>query len=112
MEEKINNKRIFRYIPSIIAKMILELDLNDEDVFFNNSLKKYFSSKTQLKTNIKSHHNLKNIIEYQSSIQTNEEVFPVEYPLSHSIIMSVKLKGFQDSILSMYLKDKKIRMKN
>ena len=70
MEEKINNKRIFRYIPSIIAKMILELDLNDEDVFFNNSLKKYFSSKTQLKTNIKSHHNLKNIIEYQSSIQT------------------------------------------
>ena len=109
MEEKINNKRIFRYIPSIIAKMILELDLNDEDVFFNNSLKKYFSSKTQLKTNnnIKSHHNLKNIIEYQSSIQTNEEVFPVEYPLSHSIIMSVKLKGFQDLILSMYLKDKK-----
>ena len=58
MEEKINNKRIFRYIPSIIAKMILELDLNDEDVFFNNSLKKYFSSKTQLKTNIKSHHKL------------------------------------------------------
>ena len=57
MEEKINNKRIFRYIPSIIAKMILELDLNDEDVFFNNSLKKYYSSKTQLKTNIKSHHN-------------------------------------------------------
>ena len=57
MEEKINNKRIFLYIPSIIAKMILELDLNDEDVFFNNSLKKYFSSKTQLKTNIKSHHN-------------------------------------------------------
>ena len=109
MEEKINNKRIFRYIPSIIAKMILELDLKDEDVFFNNSLKKYFSSKTQLKTNnnIKSHHNLKNIIEYQSSIQTNEEVFPVEYPLSHSIIMSVKLKGFQDLILSMYLKDKK-----
>ena len=45
MEEKINNKRIFRYIPSIIAKMILELDLNDEDVFFNNSLKNIFHQK-------------------------------------------------------------------
>ena len=80
MEEKINNKRIFRYIPSIIAKMILELDLNDEDVFFNNSLKKYFSSKTQLKTNnnIKSHHNLKNIIEYQSSIQTKFLIYLIQ----------------------------------
>ena len=78
MEEKINNKRIFRYIPSIIAKMILELDLNDEDVFFNNSLKKYFSSKTQLKTNIKSHHNLKNLIEYQSSIQTKFLIYLIQ----------------------------------
>ena len=49
MEEKINNKRIFRYIPSIIAKMILELDLNDEDVFFNNSLKKIFFIKNTIK---------------------------------------------------------------
>ena len=104
MEEKINNKRIFRYIPSIIAKMILELDLNDEDVFFNKSFKK-LSSITS-KRNIQSH-NLKKIIEHQSSIQTNEEIFPVEYPLSHSIIMSVKLIGFQDLILTLSLKDKK-----
>ena len=74
MEEKINNKRIFRYIPSIIAKMILELDLNDEDVFFNKSFKK-LSSITS-KRNIQSH-NLKKIIEHQSSIQTHEEIFPV-----------------------------------
>ena len=56
MEEKINNKRIFRYIPSIIAKMILELDLNDEDVFFNKSFKK-LSSITSKRNNPS--HNLK-----------------------------------------------------
>ena len=43
MEEKINNKRIFRYIPSIIATMILELDLKDDDVFFNKSIKRLSS---------------------------------------------------------------------
>ena len=102
MEEKINNNRIFRYIPSIIAKMILELDLKDEDVFFRNSQKRTSSPGTKNKS-----HNLKKIIEHQSSIQTNEEIFPVEYPLSHTIIMSCKINGFQDFILSYDYKDKK-----
>ena len=35
MEEKINNKRIFRYIPSIIATMILELDLKFNPIMFD-----------------------------------------------------------------------------
>ena len=104
MEEKINNKRIFRYIPSIIAKMILELDIRDEDIFFKKSEKKFFSNLSRSNSNSII---LKKIIQHQSSIQTNEEVFPMEYPLSHSIIMSVRLKGFQDLILSLGLKDKK-----
>ena len=103
MEEKINNKRIFRYIPSIVAKMILELDLRDEDVFFNKTRRRFCSiiSRASTKT-----HNFKNILSHQS-FQANEEIFPMEYPLSHSIIMSVKLKGFDDLILSLDLKDKK-----
>ena len=104
MEEKINNKRIFRYIPSMIAKMILELDIKDEDVFFNRSKRKFFSNITRANSNV---NKLKNIIERQSSIQTNEEIFPMEYPLTHSIIMSVRLKGFEDLILALGFKDNK-----
>ena len=104
MEEKINNKRIFRYIPSMIAKMILELDLRDEDVFFKNTKRRIFPKLSRSSGNP---HNLKNIIEHQSSIQANDEIFPMEYPLSHSIIMSVRLKGFDDLILSLGYKDKK-----
>ena len=39
MEEKINNKRIFSYVPSIIARIILDSELKDEDVFFNKNRK-------------------------------------------------------------------------
>ena len=104
MEEKINNKNIFRYLPSIIAKIILELDLKDEDVFSNKSFKRLYSITSKESTQS---HNLKKIIDHQTIIQTNEEVFPIEYPLSHSIIMSVKLIGFEDLIISMNLNDKK-----
>ena len=104
MEEKINNKRIFRYIPSIIAKMILASDLKDEDIFFSKNKKKSSNSPSYKNSNS---YIFKKMIEHQTSIQTNDEIFPVEYPLSHSIIMSVKLKGFQDLIISLNLKDKK-----
>ena len=33
MEEKINNKKIFNYIPSLILKLILDNPLKDKDVF-------------------------------------------------------------------------------
>ena len=106
MEEKINNKRIFSYVPAIIAKIILDSELKDEDIFFNqnNSNKKRFglSSPTskELNTNNK-------IYNRNSSVLTNPDVFPLEYPLVHSIIMSVKLKGFQDLILSLGINDSK-----
>ena len=103
MEEKINNKRIFSYVPSIIAKIILESELKDEDVFFNNNNK---SKKTRLSSmSPTSKH--KQIFDRHSSVQTNPEVFPLEYPLDHSIIMSVKLKGFQELILNLGINDPK-----
>ena len=102
MEEKINNKRIFSYVPSIIAKIILESELKDEDVFFNNnkSNKKSLSSMSPTSKH-------KQIFDRHSSVQTNPEVFPLEYPLDHSIIMSVKLKGFQELILNLGINDPK-----
>ena len=33
----LNNKRIFSYVPSLIAKIILESELKDEDVFFKKN---------------------------------------------------------------------------
>ena len=36
MEEKINNQKIFFYVPPIVAKLIIDSDLKDSDVFFNN----------------------------------------------------------------------------
>ena len=33
MEEKINNKRIFSYVSSLITKIIFDNNLKDEDVF-------------------------------------------------------------------------------
>ena len=48
MEEKINNKRIFSYVPSIIAKIILESELKDEDVFFKKNRNNMMSTKTLL----------------------------------------------------------------
>ena len=98
MEEKINNKRIFSYVPSIIAKIILESELKDEDVFFNkNRINKKRNS--LLSPSSKQSHKYSKVFERHASVQTNPEVFPIEYPLPHSIIMSVKLKGFQELIL-------------
>ena len=39
MEEKINNQKIFHYVPPTIAKILISSDLTDSDVFFNNSNK-------------------------------------------------------------------------
>ena len=36
MEEKINNQKIFSYIPSLIARLILNSNLQDRDIFSDN----------------------------------------------------------------------------
>ena len=102
MEEKINNKRIFCYVPSLIANIILDSELRDEDVFFKNKNEQYKRKFTLLSPKNKYGKRFD-----RHSIQANMEVFPLEYPLPHSIIMSVKLKGFQDLILSLGISDPK-----
>ena len=37
MEEKINNQKIFSYVPSLIARLILNSNLQDKDIFSDNS---------------------------------------------------------------------------
>ena len=37
MEEKINNQKIFRFVPPTVAKLIISSDLHDSDVFFKSS---------------------------------------------------------------------------
>ena len=37
MEEKINNQKIFSYVPPLVAKLILDSKLKDSDVFFNDN---------------------------------------------------------------------------
>ena len=105
MEEKINNKRIFSYVPSLIARIILESELKDEDVFFNN--RKNNRRNTLLISSSKQNRKYSRVFDMHSSVQTNPEIFPLEYPLSHSIIMSVKLKGFQELILTLGVNDPK-----
>ena len=108
MEEKINNKRIFSYVPSLIARIILESDVNDQDIFFNKN-RTNKKRNTLLSSSQKQSHSPKysKVFENYASVQTNPEVFPLEYPLPHSIIMSVKLKGFQELILSLGINDPK-----
>ena len=36
MEEKINNQKIVSYIPSLIARLILNSSLQDKDIFADN----------------------------------------------------------------------------
>ena len=36
MEEKINNQKIFNYVPSLIARLILNSNLQDKDIFSDN----------------------------------------------------------------------------
>ena len=103
MEEKINNKRIFSYVPSIIARIILDSDLKDEDVFFKK--RKNIRRNTILSS--KNTRKYSRVFDRHSSVQTNPEIFPLEYPLAHSIIMSVRLKGFQELILTLGINDPK-----
>ena len=92
MEEKINNQNIFSYIPSIIIKIILESSMTYKDVFCDN----IEASKTA--TSSKSIININNKFSKYYSIYINQGVFPMETVLQSSLVMSIKLIGFQKLI--------------
>ena len=101
MEEKINNQKIFSYVPSVIIKIILESSTTDKDVFFDNidPSKRATSSKSIIRYN--------NKFAGYNSIYINQGVFPMETVLQSSFVMSIRLRGFQKLISTLIIKDPK-----
>ena len=96
MEEKINNQKIFSYVPSLVAKLILDSDLQDKDIFTEGE--KSSSNKRQRK---------RSTINFISAttVSINSNIFPISHRLENTIIMNIKLKGFQKLLSSLSFKD-------
>ena len=98
MEEKINNQKVFNYIPSLLMKLILENPLKDKDVFCDSSQNKLFQNQSSNNNN--------------NSIKTNSlfiypNIYPIKNELPSSLIMIIKLGGFKKLISTLVLKDQK-----
>ena len=98
MEEKINNQKIFSYLPSLLIKIILENPIKDKDVFRNIS-NANISSISISKFN-------KNNQQF-NSLFINPDIFPIETVLPSSLIMNIKLKGFYKLMSTLIIKDPK-----
>ena len=118
MEEKINNQKIFRYIPPTIAKILISSDLNDSDIFFKNSNKsKSEKNNINIRTisnKLKENNITKNEnksydngpINNQESQYINPNIFPISHLLDQTLIMCIRLKGFEKLIYSLIIDDK------
>ena len=98
MEEKINNQKVFNYIPSLLMKLILENPLKDKDVFCDSSQNKLFQNQSSNNNN--------------NSIKTNSlfiypNIYPIKNELPSSLLMIIKLGGFKKLISTLVLKDQK-----
>ena len=119
MEEKINNQKIFHYVPPTIAKILISSDLTDSDVFFKNSNK----NKNE-KTNINIH-TISNKLENNNKVKEEDKkpfdnktinrydseylkpnIFPISHILDQTVIMCIRLKGFEKIIYSLIIDDK------
>ena len=98
MEEKINNQKIFSYVPSLIIKIILETHLKDKDIFCNIS-NRFSSSNSNSNSNKTS--------SYFKSRFINPNIFPIKTFLPSSLIMNIKIFGFQKLISTLIIKDPK-----
>ena len=98
MEEKINNQKIFSYVPSLLIKIILDTPLKDKDIFCNIANRSP-SSDFKFKSN-------KNISNFKSQI-INPFVFPIKTILPSSLIMNIKINGFQKLMSTLIIKDPK-----
>ena len=102
MEEKINNQKIFSYVPSLIARLILNSNLKDKDIFSDNTIAKNAQLKDSLLRNqakIKS--------TFLTSLSINPSIYPINHYLPHTIVMNIRLKGFQKLISTLSIKDPK-----
>ena len=102
MEEKINNQKIFNYVPSLIARLILNSNLQDKDIFSDNlnqnNNQTYNSSRAK---------NTKGKSTFLTSFFINPNIYPINHYLPNTIVMNIRLKGFQKLISSLSIKDPK-----
>ena len=105
MEEKINNQKIFSYVPSLIARLILNSSLQDKDIFSDNSNQ----NENPLKNSIQGKQ-IKGKSTFLTSLFINPSIYPITNYLPNTIVMNIRLKGFQRLITTLSLKDPKDQM--
>ena len=99
MEEKINNQKIFRYVPSLIARLIIKSNLQDKNIFTDAENTDFKTLRNSIRPN------LKNTFLTTSLIKTN--IYPIDHPLKNTIVMNIRLKGFGKLISTLSIKDPK-----
>ena len=102
MEEKINNQKIFSYVPSLIARLILNSSLQDKDIFSDNSNQ----NENPLNDTIQEKQ-IKGKSTFLTSLFINPSIYPITNYLPNTIVMNIRLKGFQRLITTLSLKDPK-----
>ena len=103
MEEKINNQKIFSYVPSLIARLILNSNLKDKDIFSDGTnLKNKQFKESFIEKNLSK---LKGT--FLTSLFMNPSIYPINHYLPNTVIMNVRLKGFQKLISTLSIKDPK-----
>ena len=104
MEEKINNQKIFSYIPSLIARLILNSNLQDKDIFSDNLNQN--TDENDL-NNIEGTKKAKGKSTFLTSLFINPSIYPINHYLPNTIVMNIRLKGFQRLISTLTIKDPK-----
>ena len=100
MEEKINNQKIFNYVPSLVARLILNSNLQDKDIFSDNSNSNQLQKSIPI--NIKQS---KGKSTFLTSFFINKSLYPINHYLPNTIVMNIRLKGFQKLISTLSVKD-------
>ena len=102
MEEKINNQKIFSYIPSLIARLILNSNLQDKDIFSDN----LNPNQEHINYTIKKK-KVKGKSTFLTSFFINPSIYPITHYLPNTIVMNIRLRGFQKLISTLSIKDPK-----
>ena len=102
MEEKINNQKIFRYVPSLIARLIINSNLQDKDIFFDEKIDQ---SKLLRYSIIPKSKGRCTFLAMTSNINTN--LYPITHFIENTLVMNIRLKGFQKLITTLSLNDPK-----
>ena len=102
MEQKINNQKIFRYVPSLIARLILDSNLQDKDIFSEGRNEEPSNIRYPLK---RKPSKIKSTFLTTSFINTN--IYPISHRIENTLVMNIRLKGFQKLISTLSIKDPK-----